>query len=395
MRNLHSWIFASLLAAAVAAAGLFAACGGAGLGIATLGISAIFAGTSPGYAVRDPRFAPASTTTSPEPDIVLSNGEAIERLLFLGGDLFRPVDVIFEAQVTGGTSAALEVSMALQRAEDLKPSLPYPVADTVNADTTPRTFTVSLHPGELPARLNPGDVVRLRFANQGPGDVKILAASAAVETRIGLVRHQRVHLADGGQGSTPFPVLRLDPAGLDPITVASNTSVTAQLLLRGTNDPGADLYSPEGADPPQSDTTAATRFTYEYDGEALFRLRVRETTPSQSGTRFDLRLESVDPAGNVTDFGTVSLSVRGDRFQTLKGRFPGAAQPARLSQPSGSDIDSALRLHIANLGPADLEFEHEPLERDRQSVLLVRGPRILVDVGSHTDLIVSQPDPDE
>ncbi len=162
--------------------------GGLGLGIATIGVSAVFAGFSPGWCVRDPNQLPTdgqpvSATATPEGDIVLAAGESVDRAIVAGGAVFSPI--VARGMASGGPGTSLRAELLFDSWDAGTSFAPIATAEQA-IGATPQAFNLVLDFSTIVdtqanlrianAQSNPGDFFRVRFTAVG-GPLTILTTA--------------------------------------------------------------------------------------------------------------------------------------------------------------------------------------------------------------------------
>jgi hypothetical protein len=200
-------LLAASALAATGAALLPLSCGGnagvVGIGIATLGISAILPGSSPGWRVADTRFleprggvpsgfslaVALTTTASPSDPIVLAPGERLDRVIVCGGGVSDRVEVRARASASG-VASTLEARLlltpwangggnALELAVD-SAAVPAGAPDEVRLEldfSRVAVGTATLAEVET----DPGDALTIRFENTGAGAITIDTSATRID----------------------------------------------------------------------------------------------------------------------------------------------------------------------------------------------------------------------
>lgn len=236
------------------------ACGGGGaglLGIATVGISAILAGSSPGWAVLDPNqrtpvntlgFTSVSTTTptAETPDPELSPGEAIDRVIVPGGAILgNTIKVTTSATgsaATAGQSANLRCEL-LYTGWDISSIFVVAVTKTATVATataTPVEFLLDFNTVTVGGSFkvtgigsNPGDFYVIKLSNVGSaGTITLDASQTKVEFTTIQTRETPLDLnPDGAQNFKLEESIALTVAStgaaddIDPATTGSITAI--------------------------------------------------------------------------------------------------------------------------------------------------------------------------
>ncbi len=373
------------LALLVAGAGTLApiACdGGAGLAVLTVGVSLLFIGASPGWALRDPDVSGGPRTIEPAIHVGTAGGDegTVERVIFLGGELRSPV--IVEGRVTAqGSATTATIELLLRRADG---NVPVPVSSTtINATTSGVSFREALSFSQTPTtRSFPGDVAFLRIST--PGDIEFDTKVAVVDAKVRV--RERVPLTIAATGiAAPVPGLFEEPPqNATPFDVPAGSSVTAKYFLTALSDA---LYDIAGDD---SQSSSPGAITYSYEGTPEYSL-VLETT--QAGTEVSLQLFDTD----VQSFPVRLLATAGPiRLGAGRQRVSGEFQP--LQQPfwapgttSSAPAERALALVIENAGPGGVTVVFNPAGGDA-SVVRLPAPRARALLGGQI-VELSQPPP--
>lgn len=374
------------LAAALAIAPL--SCGTLGGAILSLGISLIFTGASPGWALRDP--AVTKFPGQPEtPSIDLrAAAPVVDRVIFLGGDLVPPVAVSGEATAVGGP-ATLDVTLKLFRADGaggLQIAAQTLTATSIAIGTTATPFNVALTFAKPAGTITsfPGDIAVLTLDAPNGGEVVIDTTKARVNTTIFLNREVPLTLASLF-GRTAI-LAEAPTATSVPLTVASGGTATAQYALDAVAQPTYDL---NGSKTGQTNPPASLR--YRYEGAPAFSLLASATTTAS----FRLELQQVDangtPIGPV--LGSAGPLTAGATLQRLNGSFQMASAFFELATANtGSAEPPILALRIINAGPSDVTFRFDPAGVDSSFVKLP-GPSARADFATVSGVELSQPDP--
>jgi len=319
-----------LVAAACAASALLAGCGGGGgdigIGIATIGVSAILAGASPGWAIRDPNLstpvsgaAGVTTTVLPEsPAPSLGAGETLDRVIIAGGHLLPPITISGVATGTA-SSDTLEVAL-LYRSWDANATRVTLVTASAAIGATRTAFTVTLDFSRITAGTavfgnpltNPGDQFTLRFKNTGAGTIELdplatRVAFTSAQSREALVRVRAFPAggftvavapqltAVGNSGSAS----RITPAG--PTTVKTGKNQPT-VLRAGVVDSGGQPLAGVALTFTAPDATAPVTVTAVTDGIGI--AAVAFSWPASGTFAADVRLGGLAPlafAVTVTD----------------------------------------------------------------------------------------------
>jgi hypothetical protein len=191
---------ASLLLAGGLLATTPAACssggGGVGIGVATLGISSILAGSSPGWRLTDPSLASGTSgpvtsvltvtqNAKPEaPDPSIAAGDALDRVIVAGGDIRPPVRIAGFVTPTAGSSE-LDVQLLVSewdgepRINELllaSATVTGLVAGTQNAIAVTLDFSTLVAGGTTyrDPHFNVGDQYTVRFINPATAGAIVL-----------------------------------------------------------------------------------------------------------------------------------------------------------------------------------------------------------------------------
>lgn len=361
--------------------------GGVGLGIATLGVSAVFAGTSPGWALRDPDYATATTRPTPEGDIALAAGESVERCLVLGGELRSPV-VVEGIATTSAPPATLGISLFLARADHpagFSGAIPLDTETVTLTTAAPQAFRVELAFTRSQSTIAfPGDVAVIRFAVPATGGpVTIDTSGARVRTEVRMT--QRVVLTAVDESTTAGVIPRL----AEDVDTLLNAQ---ELVLRGSGPHilpypltilAQATYTIAGT---PSDTTAPDALEYRYKGAVRFDWFVRASASTSFG------LEFRDPSGTTVALAgpfvadTTEKRIRGELF---------LSQPLIVATTNGTAQTPTLRLQVTSSG-GDLTLIFDPTG-GRVSTVSLPGPEVS---GTFTGTLgtqtvrLSQPPPD-
>lgn len=193
--------------------------GGGGLGIATVGVSAIFAGASPGWCVRDPGLATPVTgagslnvTPTAEDPIVIRPAEEIDRVIIAGGLVFPPV--IFRGVATAtANNTELKASLIFSSWDATRQFFEIATASAL-VNQAPTDFNLKLDFSKIKIsdtvvmtnfQSNPGDQFVLRLsavANTVTVDTRAIDAAGNLKTRV-----------DYASGQTRGTLLKYDAAG--------------------------------------------------------------------------------------------------------------------------------------------------------------------------------------
>ena len=371
------------LGAAAALAGL--ACGnGLFTALLTIGISALFAGTSPGYALRDP--AVTGVPATPEPDFTLQPSQPVERALILGGDLEPTVGIDLDVS-NAAPSSELSLGLFYRRADGTN-------AVPVTSTSVPTGgSTQILHQDFVLSRLNlfPGDAIILRM--EAIGGSLTIAPTSGGRTRfrssIFLNREVKLALLGGATGGTTGSLAEEPPAAPSSMTVPSGTTGTARYELQAIGPSG--LYGLAGT---PNLTTIPDSIEYEYDGIPRFSLYASTNTQTADFTleldRLDARLRPMEFLGNA---GPFTATTAPQRFEgTFAGGPPGFSFfSSQLASESGF-----IGLRISVAGPqraTNLTIGFDPSDPAKSSYIMLPGPRVYMRFGGMPPILVSQPDP--
>jgi hypothetical protein len=382
-------VVAVLLAGALGAAALPFACGGVGLGILSLGISLIFTGSSPGWALRDP--AATHVPGVPEPNIDLNAGggtNVVDRLIFLGGDLNSPVAVDGVATAIGAP-AGLDFTLSLYRADDTRGLAigATPITGTsiaIGTSATPFHATLAF-PKPPTATAFPGDIAMLTLAVSS-GEVILDTTQTRVRSSIFLNRVVVMQPFSIPRGNFAADELaESPPPGAASLVVPAGSTVTATFQIAAIAQP---TYDTSGTSTGQ--TTTPTALTYHYEGVPQFSLVASATTTAS----FALDLVRLNPNGlPIATLASAGPIAAGASAARVAGAFTTPAPFFEVSTlNTGSAEPARLGLQISNAGPGDLTILFDPTGANPSHVDLP-GPSVLVNFPSAAGVEVSQPNP--
>jgi hypothetical protein len=373
------------LAIAIPAAAIFPlACGGGvGIGILTIGLSLIFAGLSPGWAIRDPGFT--RVPGSPEPAITLtSNDPAVDRCLVLGGELVPPLTIHGTATAGGGPSQ-LTFSLRLARGDEPGGVLAAAVitSTAVAVAQAPTAFTATLDFPRTPENTSyPGDIAILHIERTGSNDVTFDTTRSSVGAAVFLNRTVSLQIYRTVQGLPLISETPQSPQG--SLTVPPGTTTTADYVFTAAGGPSYNITGVSSGK-----TTQPLAIVYEYDGPAAYSVVVSATA---SPTTFSLRLEDVSNRSAPKLLGDSGTLTADQTPRRIEASFGSAPPSWNFQTDSNAPTNQVLELSVANNGPGTLTLTFDPAGLNASRIILP-GPRVRVTFPSVSDQPVSQPDP--
>ncbi len=359
--------------------------GGGALGIAVLsvGVSLVFTGTSPGYALRDPGVTGGPTTI--EDDITLDAATpGIERLLYLGGELQPPVTLEGRGTAAGG-QATLQITLSLLRVDDATAVVLDQDQVTIGTTATPFTATLDFSVNAQTRSL-PGDIVVLGIARTG-NDVTLEAASLVARTSVFIGRDLQLTLVDtGGQQLTPS-LREVPPSGSQAVTVGA-TPVVAQFALATLGGP---VYNTAGTS--TGSTAQPANLSYRIEGAS--RLSLLASTNGMIAD-FTLDLLPVDAQGNPTGpvFATAGPFTADANAQRIDATFNNVQPFVVVGNTVGNQAVPRIGLRITNgagMRGTTVTFGFDASTNTGSSFIFLPRPRVLSDIGSAQQVQLSQP----
>jgi hypothetical protein len=378
LRKVVAGALAVLVAGGVALAPL--ACTGAalGVGIATVGVSLLFLGASPGYFLGDPDKTNVSRTLEPDIHIGTTGGDesTVERLIFLGGELKSPVVIEGAATTASNSTQTLKMSLLLRRADSDGEIELDTVNVTVSPGAAPTSIFEKLEFARVPENLSyAGDIAVVRFESPSNADLTFLTQNAVVDAKVRRTKHVELSLLSLSP-SGPFATLVEDATSFrtqgQSTTVPAAQTVTAEYRLLAT---AGGLYDIAGSD---NQTSKPDVITYVYEGTPRFSLLA---STNNSPTVFDLELQELDLQGSP--IGPVLARAGPLRAEPQRRRIEGSfdllvPQPFWEAGSTSSNPQAhTLGLRISNRGTADLTLGFDPNGIETSRIELP-SPEVLV-----------------
>jgi hypothetical protein len=283
--------------------------GGAGVGIATLGVSAIFAGNSPGFVVRDPAqtdvnaTADGVSTATPtaEPPIAVTAAQSVDRFVFAGGVIAGNTITIQGNATASTTNTALLVDLnynpwsgAIGTVSFSPPGLLLATGSALIQPTATdfvvvlNFASVNLGAGQtlVGAQGNPADIYTLTFHTTGSVTINTTSVTNPAKVLYGsaMTRQTRFDFNAVTSG--------LDEHGTGTVVVSTTPSTPSACATTGPADLLAThtgtTFTPDPAGAQTRTVTANTGSEFAVDvevgGQCLQGAAVVFTSPTQSVT---------------------------------------------------------------------------------------------------------------